>query len=234
MKITGLQKLTLLDYPGKVACTVFLGGCNYRCPWCHNSEFLENPQALMGREEFLAYLQSRRGLLDGVCVSGGEPTLHPELPEFLRQIRQLGLKVKLDTNGSRPQVLRALVEEGLVDYVAMDVKNSLPLYAATVGLEQTDTDAVCQSLALLLQGAVDYELRTTLVAPFHTLQSVADMARAVGALSPNKAKRWYLQPFVDRETVLFEGFCAPDEKTLAAMQALLQEAAETVAIRGMD
>ena len=145
--IAGLQKMTLLDFPGKVACTVFLGGCNYRCPFCHNTElFTGQVEEVMSTVEFLAFLKKRQGLLDGVCVSGGEPTLCPELEELLGQIKGLGFLIKLDTNGSRPAVLKKLVEAGLVDYVAMDVKNSPRRYAETVGLEKAELSAVEESL----------------------------------------------------------------------------------------
>ena len=137
--ICGLQKMTLLDFPGKIACTVFLGGCNFRCPFCHNSElFMGKPEKLMEDEDFFKFLKSRKGLLDGVCVSGGEPTLYKNLPEFLARIKELGFLVKLDTNGSRPEVVRELVEKNLVDYIAMDVKNSPAMYAQTIGLETMD------------------------------------------------------------------------------------------------
>ena len=234
MLITGLQTLTLLDFPGKVACTVFLGGCNFRCPWCHNSEFLENPRAVMTEQELLRFLESRRGLLEGVCVSGGEPTLQPGLPALLRNIKALGYAVKLDTNGSRPEVLAELLEEKLVDYVAMDVKNSMPRYAPTAGLVRLELQAIRESLTLLLDGDTDYELRTTVVKPFHDVKSMEAVALTLELLSENKAKRFFLQPFVDRETVLFGGFSAPDAAELAAMKAALEPACESVEIRGID
>ena len=152
MTISGLQKMTLLDFPGKVACTVFLHGCNYRCPFCHNSELLEGrPEPLMTVEEFLAFLKKRAGLLDGVCVSGGEPTLSPDLRDLLVAIKELGYGVKLDTNGSRPAVLKALVAEGLVDYVAMDIKNAPSRYAQTCGVSKIDLAAIEESAAFLMQ-----------------------------------------------------------------------------------
>ena len=151
--ISGLQKMTLLDFPGKVACTVFLQGCNYRCPFCHNSDLLPGKgEELMTPEELLAFLRKRRGLLDGVCVSGGEPTLCPGLEDLLTSIKALGFAVKLDTNGSRPQILKDLVEKGLVDYVAMDVKNSPQRYAETVGLTHFDLGPTEESLRSLIGG----------------------------------------------------------------------------------
>ena len=163
MDIHGLQKLTLLDYPGKVACTVFLGGCDFRCPFCHNGELVAGPlpPPETDDEALLAFLNKRRGLLDGVCVTGGEPLLRPELPDLLARIKELGFLVKVDTNGARPDRLRALVERGIADYVAMDVKNGPTRYAETVGVEGLDLAPVRDSVSFLLSGAVDYEFRTT-------------------------------------------------------------------------
>ena len=166
--IAGLQKMTLLDYPGKVACTVFLQGCNFRCPFCHNSPLLPGKgESGITEEELLAFLQKRKGLLDAVCVSGGEPTLYAGLEDLLRRIKELGYLVKLDTNGSRPAVLKRLTEEKLVDYVAMDVKNSPARYGQTVGAEKLDIAPLEESLRFLLAGTVSYELRTTVVEEFH-------------------------------------------------------------------
>ena len=164
MDIQGLQKMTLLDYPGRVACTVFLGGCDLRCPFCHNGGLVLGPMpAELDSEELLAFLRKRRGLLDGVCVTGGEPLLRPDLPELLSQIKELGYPVKLDTNGGRPAQLRALAEAGLVDYVAMDVKNSPGRYGETAGVPGLDLAPFRESVSFLLQGTVDYEFRTTVV-----------------------------------------------------------------------
>ena len=235
MNIAGLQKMTLLDYPGKVACTVFLGGCNFRCPFCHNGELLDSTfPPLMEEGELLAFLAKRKGILDGVCVTGGEPTLHRGLEPLLREIRAMGFSVKLDTNGSRPGPLRRLVEEGLVDCVAMDVKNSPARYAKTCGLDIMDLTAIEESLRFLLSGAVDYELRTTVTADLHDAESFRDMAGWLGALGGGrKAKRFFLQCFVDRETVLQSGLTPPAREDLEQYAALLAPAAETVQLRGV-
>lgn len=213
--ICGLQKMTLLDYPGKIACTVFLGGCNFRCPFCHNSElFMGKPEKLMEDEDFFIFLKSRKGLLDGVCVSGGEPTLYKHLPDFLAKIKELGFLVKLDTNGSNPQMVRELAEKNLVDYIAMDVKNSPAMYAQTVGLEKIDLAPIEESLRFLIGGNVDYELRTTLVSQLHNGASIQDMGQWLGSLVTGlKPKRLFLQSFVDRDTVLFSGLSAPEPET---------------------
>ena len=232
MRIAGLQKCTLLDYPGKVACTVFLPGCNFRCPFCHNFELVENPETMMEEEELLCFLQKRRGLLEGVCITGGEPTLHPGLPQLLEKIRDLGFSVKLDTNGYRPDVLRELIGRGLVDYVAMDVKNGPDAYAATCGLSCLDLAKIEQSICLLVDGEIDYELRTTLCHPLHSVQSVQTMASWLRNLSKTRAKRLFLQPFVDRDTVPFAGFSAPETAQLEEMRDILSAVVEQVAIRG--
>ena len=235
MKISGLQKLTLLDFPGKVACTVFLNGCNFRCPYCHNSELLEgNVDAVMTAEELLSFLRKRQGILEGVCVTGGEPTLHPQLFDLLREIKALGYAVKLDTNGYRPESLRAVIEQGLADYVAMDIKNGPTLYGQTVGLENPDLSKIEESIRILLEGRVDYEFRTTVVLPLHSEESITDMARWLLAVSGSrKVRRLFLQPFVDRDTVPVAGLSAPDTKMLAEFTEILASCTEEIHVRGV-
>ena len=235
MKISGLQKLTLLDFPGRVACTVFLGGCNLRCPFCHNSQLLGgDAEELMDSGTLLDFLRKRQGVLDGVCITGGEPTLHADLPELLRSIRALGYAIKLDTNGTNPQLLRRLIDEGLVDYVAMDVKNGPDHYAETVGIEGFSLAAIEESIRILLEDKADYELRTTVVLPLHSEDSIAAMSAWLTALGDGKkVKRLYLQPFVDRDTVPVAGLCAPEADTLSAFVGLLQSCADYVTLRGV-
>ena len=231
--ICGLQKMTLLDFPGKVACTVFLGGCNFRCPFCHNSElFMGKPEKLMEDEAFFQFLAKRKGLLDGVCVSGGEPTLYKDLPAFLAKIKELGFAVKLDTNGSRPEVVKALVADKLVDYIAMDVKNSPQRYGQTVGLETMPLAPIEETLRFLLEENVDYELRTTLVAQFHDEAAIQDMGVWLASLVPGvKPKKLFLQSFVDRDTVLFAGLTAPETETTARFAKILEPFVQQVTIR---
>lgn len=231
--ICGLQKMTLLDYPGKIACTVFLGGCNFRCPFCHNSElFMAKPEKIMEDEEFFAFLKTRKGLLDGVCVSGGEPTLYKNLPAFLAKIKELGFLVKLDTNGYRPEVVKELAEKGLVDYIAMDVKNSPARYAQTVGLETMDLAPIEESLRFLISGEVDYELRTTLVSQLHDAASIQDMGQWLGSLVTGlKPKRLFLQSFVDRDTVLFGNLSAPESEATQEFAGILEPFVDAVTIR---
>ena len=232
--IAGLQKMTLLDYPGKVACTVFLQGCNYRCPFCHNSELLPRKgEEFMTEEEFLSFLKKRQGLLDAVCVSGGEPTLYKDLPRLLKAIKDLGYLVKLDTNGSDPEVLKALVTDGLIDYVAMDIKNSPARYGETVGLSRVDMEAIEESIRFLLSDAVAYEFRTTVVAQLHDDASILEMGTWLSSLLPGKKPaQLFLQKFVDRDTVIFSGLSAPDEEQMKGFVSLLAPFVEKVAIRG--
>ena len=235
MKISGLQKLTLLDFPGKVACTVFLNGCNFRCPYCHNSELLEgNVEEVMTVEELLNFLKKRQGILEGVCITGGEPTLHPQLFDLLQAVKNLGYAVKLDTNGYRPEVLGQVIEQGLADYVAMDLKNGPMLYGQTGGLEKPDLSKIEESIRILLDGRVDYELRTTLVLPLHSEESVSDMARWLRKSGGGKnVKRLFLQPFVDRDTVPVAGLSAPDTKMLAEFTEILASCTEEIGLRGV-
>ncbi len=235
MKIVGLQKLTLLDYPGKVACTVFLGGCNFRCPFCHNSDLLDGTaEMLMDDAAFLDFLKKRTGLLDAVCVSGGEPTLQPELPRFLRNIKDLGFLVKLDTNGYRPEVLQALVEAGLVDYVAMDVKNGPSHYAATTGHPGIDLDRIARSLRYLIEDHVAYELRTTVVEELHSEASILEMGHWLSNLTAQKKPvQLFLQCFTDRESVLLGGLHAPQRETLEKYVEILTPYVGKIALRGV-
>ncbi len=235
MKIAGLQKMTLLDYPGKVACTVFLGGCNFRCPFCHNSELITGGEAAMDPAELIGFLEKRKGLLDGVCVTGGEPTLHKDLPELLAAIKALGFAVKLDTNGYRPEALKSLLDAELVDYVAMDVKSDPRGYAQAAGLADLDLSNVEESLRILLSDRVDYELRTTLVEPLHTEDSILGIRDWLQNLVPGKPVRHYfLQPFQDRDTVPFSDLKAPEIEKLRQYRQILSHCAENVIIRGVS
>lgn len=228
MKIHGLQKMTLLDFPGRIACTVFLGGCDFRCPFCHNAELLDaGAPALMESEELLQFLKGKIGLLDGVAITGGEPLLRQELPELLREIKALGFLVKLDTNGSQPGRLRALFEEKLVDYVAMDIKNSPERYALTTGLPSVNLTAIQESIALILHSGIEYEFRTTVVAELHddsSFYGIRDMITG--------AEKYFLQPFVDRDTVPFGGLHAPTAEDLTRWLEILRPALKHAAIRG--
>ena len=231
MKIQGLQKLTLLDYPGRIACTVFLGGCNFRCPFCHNGGLAlgGDSDGIMSVEELLAFLDSRRGRLQAVCISGGEPTLRPDLPALIGEIKSRGFEVKLDTNGTNPEMLSLLIADGLVDYVAMDIKNSPDKYALTTGLisnsefQISNFNAVRESAALLMKGRVDFEFRTTLVKELHT----ADDLEAIGKWLSG-GEKYFLQTYRDEGDLLVGGFTAfsPEEtgELLAVLKAYIPSA----------
>lgn len=219
MLIKGLQKLTLLDFPEKMACTVFTFGCNLRCPFCHNASLVLSERAddtLIPEEEFFSFLQKRRGILEGVCITGGEPTLQPDLPAFIRKIRDMGFAVKLDTNGARPAVLKSLVAEGLLDYVAMDVKNSLSAYPETVGLTAFDVAPVEESIDFLMAGHIPFEFRTTLVKGLHTPEGVAEMGRRLAG-----EEKFFLQTFEDSGDLIAGEGDALSSFTPAETQELL-------------
>ena len=230
MKLYGLQKMTLLDFPGRVACTVFLGGCDFRCPFCHNYELATGAAPiLMDEAAFFAFLEKRRGLLDGVAITGGEPCLHRDLPDFLRRVRALGFSAKLDTNGAHPDMLRAILSEELVDYIAMDIKNSPAKYAATAGLEVLDLEPIRESVRLLMASGTDYEFRTTCVAEFH---EAADF-EAIGAWISG-ARRFFLQIFTDRDTVPFGDLHAPSREDMLNFAGIMRKYVPDTFIRGMD
>ncbi len=231
MKIHGLQKMTLLDFPGKVACTVFLGGCDLRCPFCHNAELIDGTApAVMDEEELLAFLKKRQGLLEGVAVTGGEPLLRgTELVSLAEKIRDLGYPLKLDTNGTHPERLARLTEAGLVSYVAMDIKNSPERYAETSGLEKMDLGPVRESVSLLMGGKTEYEFRTTTVAELHD----EDSFRKIGEWLRG-AKRYYLQKFTDRDTVPFEGFHAPSDDEMRRYLEIARVYVPSAEFRGVD
>lgn len=230
IKFFGLQKLTLLDYPGKVACTLFTGGCNLRCPYCQNSDLVFLPENLVeiSKDEVMDFLKKRQGVLEGICISGGEPLLHDELEPFLKEVKALGYQVKLDTNGTFPDKLRYLVENKLVDYVAMDIKNDLDHYFPTVGIQFMNLEALKQSVAYLLEGHCDYEFRTTCIKELHTLENMQAIGKWIKG-----AKRFYLQNFVDRPSVLQPGLHGFSKEELEKFRECLLNDLEQVEIRGV-
>lgn len=230
MLIKGLQKLTLLDFPEKMACTVFTFGCNFRCPFCHNASLVLADRAdehSMTEEDFFDFLSTRRRILEGVCITGGEPTLQPDLPAFIRRVREMGFAVKLDTNGYRPAVLKALVVEGLVDYVAMDVKNSLPRYGETVGITRFDTTPVEESMDFLMEGQVPFEFRTTLVRGLHTREDI----RAIGERLAGE-ERYFLQTFEDSGDLIGQSLSGFDRNETEALLSVLCNYVPNAQIRG--
>ena len=240
MFISGFHKTTLLDYPGCIAAAIFTGGCNFRCPFCHNSGLVQDPfkEGLVPEDEVLAFLDKRKKILKGVCITGGEPTLQPDLPDFIGKVRKMGYRVNLDTNGYRPEVLRELLESGLLDYAAMDIKNCPEKYGAAAGLIPPgnaggfELGKIEESIKLLLDGQIDYEFRTTVVKELHTVEDIA----AIGAWVKG-TPAYYLQKFEDSGHIIGEGYHEPDPEILQDMvQALsgIPELKGKVHLRGVS
>ena len=230
MKIAGLQKLTLLDYPQHTACTVFLHGCNYRCPFCHNAGLVTLPaEDEISTDTLFSFLKKRQGLLDGVCISGGEPTLNPELPDFMREIRSLGYQVKLDTNGTNPQMLRSLCAEGLLDMVAMDIKNAPEKYPLTAGTQQAHIDKINESVRFLLSDVVPYEFRTTIVKGYHTPADMVSIGKWIAG-----AKAYYLQAFLDSGQLIAEGLCGCTKEEMETLRDAVLPYVKNTHLRGID
>ena len=231
MILKGLQKLTLLDFPGKIACTVFAGGCNFRCPFCHNASLVlgdrlsESPT--LSEEDFFAFLKKRRGMLEGVCVSGGEPSLYPDIIPFLIKIKELGYSVKLDTNGYRPRVIREAMAAGAVDYFAMDIKNSRESYARTVGLSDFDISKIEESVSALMSGSVDFEFRTTLVRELHSEDDVLSIAKWIRG-----SEKYFLQTFIDSGDLIGTNFSGYDKNETEYLLKLLKPYVPNAQIRG--
>ncbi|MCR4586874.1 MAG: anaerobic ribonucleoside-triphosphate reductase activating protein [Lachnospiraceae bacterium] len=230
MQIHGLSKLTLLDYPGHTAATIFTGGCNMRCPYCHNMELVLHPETYpsIAEEEVLDFLKKRIGILQGVCITGGEATLQPDLGDFIRKIRELGFLVKLDTNGYRPEVLKQFLEDGILNYVAMDIKNSREKYAQTVGLPKMDISRIEESVELLINSTIDYEFRTTVIREMHEKEDFEAMGEWIRG-----AKAYYLQSFVESEGVLCPGFSPWDKEHLEEFAELVKKYVPNVSVRGV-
>lgn len=230
MKICGLQKTTLLDFPGHVAATVFLGGCNFRCPFCHNSELLGgDAEALLSREELFTFLRKRKSILEGVCITGGEPTLAGDLEALIRDIRQMGYLVKLDTNGYRPDILKDLVQKKLLDYVAMDIKAGRGNYSRVAGLPELQIKRIEESAEFLKTGQLPYEFRTTVVKELHTREDFVDIGKWLSG-----ASSYYLQNYVDSNEVLCPGFTACTKEELLAFADIVKPFMGNVSLRGID
>ena len=229
MNVQGLNKVTLLDYPGKVACTVFTGGCDLRCPFCHNSALVERPGSpKYTADDILSFLSRRRGILDGVAVTGGEPLLHRDVGELFSKIKEMGFLVKLDTNGCHPDALARLLGEGLVDYVAMDIKNSEERYPETVGIPGFDITDVKRSIAVLRDSGVEYEFRTTAVREFHDEESFRGICLLIEG-----APRYFIQNFVDSGAVLSGGLHGFSAEELASFADVVRGHVGEVSLRGV-
>ena len=228
MKICGFQKLTLLDFPGHLAATVFTGGCNFRCPFCHNSELIL-PDVFLEEEEVFQTLRKRSGMLEGVCVTGGEPTLQKDLKEFLKKIKELGYLTKLDTNGYRPEVLRDLCQSGLVDYVAMDIKGHRHSYGAIAGFPDLDFSRIEESVRYLLTRPIPYEFRTTVVPELHREEDFEELGHWLAG-----ADAYFLQAYKDSEYVLDRRFTPPSAEWMEVLQKRLLPFVPNTVIRGVD
>ncbi|MBE6567659.1 MAG: anaerobic ribonucleoside-triphosphate reductase activating protein [Ruminococcaceae bacterium] len=230
MLLRGLQKTTLLDFPGNVACTVFTGGCNFRCPFCHNASLIENlpSDERLSEENFFAFLEKRKGLTDGVCITGGEPLLQKDILPFIKRIKEMGFLVKLDTNGSYPAALKALVEEGLLDYVAMDIKNAPDAYLETAGTAKDILPFIEESVAFLKTGRVPYEFRTTVVKGLHDEARMKEIGLWLGDVP-----RYFIQNFSDAGEVLTDGLSGFIPSELEGLLLAVKEYIPNAKIRGL-
>ena len=227
MDFVGIDKFSLLDFEDKISCVLFCKPCNFRCPFCHNGTTVLEAETTIPFDDILEYLESRKGLIDAVVVSGGEPTLMPDLKEKIIVLRKLGFLIKLDTNGTNPEVVKDLYENHLIDYVAMDIKNSFAKYAMTVGVKNSFLDKISQTIKYLMTSGIDYEFRTTLIDEFHNEQDMRDIAETIKG-----AKRLYLQKYVDRESCIAHGFHEVSKEKAERFVDILKGNIEQVALRG--
>jgi pyruvate formate lyase activating enzyme len=229
MKIHGLEKMSLVDYDGKVAATVFTGNCNFRCGFCHNSALVlsSNTLAEIPETDIFDYLKKRKGLLDALCITGGEPTLHKDLPLFIEKVKNLGYFVKLDTNGTNPEMVKSLNESGLVDYFAMDVKNDLDSYAEIICMPNFDTKNVKKTIEYFLSGNAKYEFRTTLISEFHKIDNILKIGKLIKG-----ADKYFLQKFKNSENCIQSHLSAVDDKTALEFKELLTEYIPNTFLRG--
>ena len=231
MRISGLQKLTLLDFPNLVACTIFLPGCQFRCPFCQNSSLVTDitSENEIDEAEIFKYLKSRVGIIDGVCVTGGEPTLQSDLKDFIKKIKDLGFKVKLDTNGYNPYILKELLDQSLLDYVAMDIKNSINKYGETCGIKSLNIENILSSIKILKECNIPYEFRTTVIKEFHTKEDFIEIAKLIKGV-----KTYYLQGYRDSDTCIKPGFHAYSREELNYFVDILKKEGINTDIRGVD
>jgi pyruvate formate lyase activating enzyme len=227
--IKGFQKLTLLDYPGKTACTVFTGGCNYRCPFCHNAGLVTKLDTeIISEGEVLSHLKKRQGILDGVAISGGEPLLQGDIEEFLQKIKELGYSIKLDTNGSFPDKLKSIIDKGLCDYVAMDIKNSKERYNETIGIDNFDISLMEKSVEILRDSDVDFEFRTTVTKNFHTMEDIEKIGEWIKG-----TEKYYLQNFVDSGNLIDSNVEGVSKEEMQLMLERIKKYVPTAEIRGL-
>ncbi|HHU72797.1 MAG TPA: anaerobic ribonucleoside-triphosphate reductase activating protein [Clostridiales bacterium] len=232
MRIQGFNKTTLLDYPKHLASTIFIGGCNMRCPFCHNSSLVLHPEAVpaIPVDDVLSHLNKRKNVLDGVCITGGEPTLFAdELTQLIKSIKDLGLKIKLDTNGTNPALLKNLVDNKLIDYIALDIKNSRENYGLSIGIKNYNTNKVNESVKYLLTSPIEYEFRTTIVKEHHTSRDILSIGQWIKG-----ANSYYLQSYKDSEDIISPGLHSHSKDTLETFAQLLAPYINKVELRGVD
>ncbi|MCR5150238.1 MAG: anaerobic ribonucleoside-triphosphate reductase activating protein [Clostridiales bacterium] len=231
MIIQGFQKLTLLDFPGVCACTVFTPSCNLRCPFCHNASLVLRPGENSEITEdyiFSSFLPKRKGIIEGVAITGGEPLLQPDIFDFVKKIKDMGFKVKLDTNGTMPSKVKEIVDNNLVDYIAMDVKASPEMYPKVVGIDGFDISVIEKSISLIMNGNVDYEFRTTVVNEFHDLSGIKRIGEMI-----NGCKRHYIQAFKDSGDLIGSGLSAVSKENMIKMRDIMSGYASTAELRGI-
>ena len=230
MVFHGFQKMTMLDFPGYVACTVFTPGCNFRCPFCHNSLLVTkvNENEIYSEDEILAYLRKRKGVIDGICISGGEPLMHDDIFDFVKKVKETGMLVKIDTNGSFPDKLKKLIDSGNIDYVAMDIKNCPEKYSVTTGIQDFDFSPVRKSIELLLEGRIAYEFRTTVVKELHTPQDMVGIGELIKG-----ADRYFLQHFIESESNIQQGLTPLDREEMENLRNSVVRFVKNAELRGI-
>ena len=232
MRILGMEKMSLVDYDGYVSATVFTGGCNFLCPFCHNSPLVIDHKSIeeIPTDSVLDYLKKRLGILDALCISGGEPTLQKDLANFMEQVKKLGYKIKLDTNGTNPEIIKFVHQNGLCDYFAMDIKNNLNDYAKIIGFDKFDTKNVQNSIEYFLSNDLDYEFRTTLIKEFHSKENIQNIAKEISG-----AKKYFLQKFKNGENCIDATSLNPiDNSTVLEFIEILTPYVPNVKTRGYD
>lgn len=231
MKIYGYQKTTLLDYPEHVAATVFTGGCNFRCPFCHNADLLlhSNQDMIIPEEEIFGFLKKRQHILSGICITGGEPTLQPDLSDFIQKVRALGYKIKLDTNGYRPDILLNLLQNNLLDYVAMDIKSGYSHYALAAGILDLNMDLIKKSVSIIESSRISYEFRTTAVKELHCQQDFYEITEMLSPKSP-----YFIQSFKDSGNILTTGLSSFDTDTLRHYLSIVSKKLPLASLRGVE
>lgn len=229
MNICGYQKTTLLDYPGHVAATIFTGGCNFRCPFCHNSDLLFKPTNLISEKEIFAFLKKRKNILSGICITGGEPTLQADLSEFIEKVRSLGYKIKLDTNGYHPEIISDLLNKNLLDYIAMDIKAGYSNYSKVCDINNLNIETIKKSISIIENSGIDYEFRTTVVKELHSEQDFQEISKMISSKSP-----YYIQSFKDSGNILTPGLSACDIDTLTHYLSMVKKHVPLSSLRGIE